>query len=211
MDIAAPQDLVLAPNQVHALARRATSYFHDRFERNMFFRIFCRYLIFLIILRDISSKKKKKKFLLQTRAKKSKKKKLEMEESEGCRRIGPAYCTWGHRKEWRPCEWDQCWDHRWLHRRRRRPASTSRSCQARSVPERRSSWSETRRRCWSLLLVAQQHRAWFCQDQRICVRWRQRMKRSRGSLGSETDAKICQREPSEKEYERDSGINCRLC
>ena len=122
-----------------------------------------------------------------------------MGESEGSRRIGPAYCTWRDREEWRPCEWDHSWEYRRRYRRRRRPASTSRSCRARSAPERRSSWPETRRRFWSLL--EQQHRAWSCQERRICARWRRWRKRSRGSSGSETDAKIYLREPSEKERE----------
>ena len=122
-----------------------------------------------------------------------------MEESEGSRRIGPAYCTWRDREEWRPCEWDHSWEYRRRYRRRRRPASTSRSCRARLAPERRSSWPETRRHCWSLL--EQQHRAWSCQERRICARWWRGRKWSRGSLGSETVAKICQREPSEKERE----------
>ena len=58
-----------------------------------------------------------------------------MEENEGSRRIGPAYCTWWDREEWRPCEWDHNWEYRWRYRQRRRPGSTSWSCWARLAPE----------------------------------------------------------------------------
>ena len=61
--------------------------------------------------------------------------KLKTEESEGSRRIGPAYCTWQDREEWRPREWDHSWEYCWRYRRHRRPASTSRSCQACLAPE----------------------------------------------------------------------------
>ena len=77
------------------------------------------------------------------------KKKLKIEESKGSRRIRPAYCTWWDREEWRPCEWDHSWEYRRRYRWRRSPTSTSQSCWAHLAPERRSSRSKMRRRCWS--------------------------------------------------------------